>query len=70
LGRADRHGYQSLTKRGPGGQRHAILKLEGCTEIQGFLISLPRPFGEVAGILRYAGARGDRFDPRQAQRGA
>jgi EAL domain-containing protein (putative c-di-GMP-specific phosphodiesterase class I) len=30
----------------------AILKSEGCTEIQGYLISPPRPSADVAEILR------------------
>ena len=29
----------------------ALLRLEGCTEVQGYLFSPPRPAGEVEGML-------------------
>jgi EAL domain-containing protein (putative c-di-GMP-specific phosphodiesterase class I) len=33
------------------------LRAEGCTEVQGFLFSAPRPAGEVAGMLAKYGER-------------
>ncbi|WFT83516.1 EAL domain-containing protein [Methylobacterium sp. CB376] len=39
------------------------LRAEGCTEVQGFLISRPRPAAEVGAMLEQAGAI---FVPRAA----
>ena len=43
----------------------ACLRSEGCTEVQGYLFSRPRPAGEVTAMLQHAAAISMSRSPRQ-----